>query len=248
MGSRNIVNGKTFRFGVQPIVEGTADAGGASTLDLETLAGSTPGTDDVLNRHVAVIVAGAGLIGERRLITAFDVAAGDRITVDRPWTTLTDATTQYKIFLALTGDPFIGTAQGGSAAAKTLQLADSEPNVDDFFSGLKVEIVEGPGNGESALIENYAGGSRTCILSRGLSVNPTVATKYVIQGHLYFPCNRLLIQADTGNVRVSTTHSGLAWGVYNDGPSVNENDFSDFSYVELIGKTGAITAQIFRGE
>jgi len=73
---------------------GTADAGAATTIDLETGVAST--VDDYYNDMMIVLTGGIGK-GQKRLITDYEGSTNQRVTVDSTWVVTPDATTTYEI-------------------------------------------------------------------------------------------------------------------------------------------------------
>ena len=73
------------------VTEGTADAGGASTIDLETGVAST--VDDIYNGDRILITAGTGA-GEHGLILDY-VGSTQQATMSKAWVTTPDATSEY---------------------------------------------------------------------------------------------------------------------------------------------------------
>ena len=73
---------------------GTADAGGATYLDLETATASA--VDDYYNATLLITTGGAGK-GQKKLITDYEGTTNQRATVDSAWTSAVDNTTTYEI-------------------------------------------------------------------------------------------------------------------------------------------------------
>jgi len=73
---------------------GTADAGAAGYLDLET--GIASSVDDAYLNMLLVTTGGTGA-NQKRLITDYEGVTNQRATVDSTWTVTPDATTTYEI-------------------------------------------------------------------------------------------------------------------------------------------------------
>jgi hypothetical protein len=74
------------------VTEGTADAGAANTIDLETGIAST--TDDIYNGDRVMIIGGTGA-GEHGIIIDYDGATNQRATMAENWVVTPDATSEY---------------------------------------------------------------------------------------------------------------------------------------------------------
>jgi hypothetical protein len=71
-------------------------------------------------------------------------------------------------------------AQAGGASSITLSA--SAVATDNYYNGMVVMLVDGPGVGQSRLITSYVGATRVATLNRSWSVNPTATTYYVLTG------------------------------------------------------------------
>ena len=80
---------------------GTADAGAAGTIDLQT--GAASGTDDHYNNTTIVITGGTGA-GQYRHIYDYDGTTNQRASVVPNWTTNPDSTSTYAILTDVTSD------------------------------------------------------------------------------------------------------------------------------------------------
>jgi hypothetical protein len=80
------------RYGLA-LVSGMAQGGGASTIALASTSSTVNG---FYNTYYVRIAGGTGTLNEAKQITAYD-AATFTATVDSPWTTPPDATTQYVV-------------------------------------------------------------------------------------------------------------------------------------------------------
>jgi len=85
-------DGFIARYGL-PLVSGTAQGGGASTI---TLAASSSTISGYYNQYYVRIAGGTGLLNEAKQVTAYD-STTFIATVDSAWTTPPDSTTQYVI-------------------------------------------------------------------------------------------------------------------------------------------------------
>ena len=63
------------------------------------------------------------------------------------------------------GDNYLFTtsnAQGGNTTSVVLAL--SEPNTDDYYNGMRITIVDGTGYGQTGIIDDYTGATRTATI------------------------------------------------------------------------------------
>lgn len=75
------------------ITEGTADAGGASTIDLQTgVADGT--TNDIYAGDRILIIAGTG-VGEHGLILSYEAVTNQRATMSKPWVITPSTDSEY---------------------------------------------------------------------------------------------------------------------------------------------------------
>lgn len=126
------VNGTTFEVepglthaetGWPTIDVGIAQAGGASTITLDSDAS---GTNDFYNDDVVIIDAGTG-VGQSRVITAYD-GTSKIATVDSAWSTNPDSTSEYLIENAHVVTQVISAAALDAIKAKCdTALADYAP-------------------------------------------------------------------------------------------------------------------------
>ncbi|HIC80438.1 MAG TPA: hypothetical protein EYP07_05650 [Kiloniellaceae bacterium] len=73
-----------------------------------------------------------------------------------------------------------GTAQAGAASAITLRAAAS--GSDDAYNGQTIEIIEGPGAGESRQIIDYNGTTKVATVSSPWGTPPDVTSVYRVYG------------------------------------------------------------------
>lgn len=103
--------------------EGTADAGAAGYLDLET--GVASALDDFYDHCLLVLTGGTGL-GQSRSIASYEGITNQRATVTPNWTTTPDGTTTYSVYAA--GEVHVrevhtGAIDSGSFAAGAVDAA-----------------------------------------------------------------------------------------------------------------------------
>lgn len=243
-------NPRSFRFAIEPAVTGTATAGGASTI---TLAAAAFAANDEPNQRWIVITAGTGAgQAPRRII---DFVVGTLVaTVEPAWGTNPDATSVYAIFEALTSDPFDGLAQAG--AAQTITLGDRESTKDDYYTGLMIETMSGTGGPPAPKqvrrIIDYVGSTRVATVNAPWGTNPDAATRYRVQGHLYFPVGHLEAYCEGGQVlRVAYQPGAIARGQYSLTSKVEHADsYGDIHYMEVVVDAGggADVLTVYRAE
>lgn len=73
-----------------------------------------------------------------------------------------------------------GTAQAGAPTSVTLAAAASAS--DDFYNGMTVEILTGPGAGEFKTITDYVGSTRVATVNSAWTTNPTSSSTYTVYG------------------------------------------------------------------
>jgi lysophospholipase L1-like esterase len=95
------------RYGL-PLVSGTAQGGAAASI---TLASGSSTVSGYYNEYYVRIAGGTGVLNEVKQVTAYD-GTTFIATVDSPWTTPPDATTQYVIQEGT--QPFVLDGQNGS--------------------------------------------------------------------------------------------------------------------------------------
>jgi hypothetical protein len=153
----------------------TATKLAANSIDLATFAPDVK-TGSALKAHIEGITA--------NMITATAINA-NAITAAK---IATDAITAINDGAAILN----GTAQS-NADKNIIILAASGPSaVDDFYNGNLVAIQSGTGQGQSRLIVDYTGGSKTATVDRAWETAPTSDSVYRV-----FPFSGILL-ADTG--------------------------------------------------
>lgn len=152
---------------------GTAQAGATLTI---TLATDVPATANLLNQNLVIITGGTGA-GQTRRIVAYSAA---RVcTVDRAWVVAPNATSTYEIMAAASS---IMADEGTVVAATstTIQLATSAPTGDGALDGAMVTITSGNGDGETKILSNYVGSTRTADVDSAWSVTPNSSSTYAV--------------------------------------------------------------------
>lgn len=154
---------------------GTAQAGGPLTI---TLAIDVPAIANLLNQNLIVITGGTG-VGQTRRIVAY--SAGRIATVDRSWIVAPNATSTYEV-MAAAASVLADEGTVVSATAGTIQLANSAPSGNGALDGAMVTITSGVGQGETKILSNYVGATRTADIDTNWVATPTagVSTYAVI--------------------------------------------------------------------
>lgn len=76
-----------------------------------------------------------------------------------------------------------GIAQGAGTGNNQIQLATSASSTDGAYDPALVFIVDGTGAGQTRLILEYAGATRTATVDRNWKVNPDTTSEYRIMAH-----------------------------------------------------------------
>jgi hypothetical protein len=119
-----------------PQTGGTAQAGGAATLTLATGASTTSGTYATMR---LMLVAGTG-VGQNRSIAAYDGTT--RVaTVDQPWATIPDETTQYRIADALPAEREIAGLSIEQYAIVTTPLS-SNAEIAPYYGYTAIDLAQ----------------------------------------------------------------------------------------------------------
>jgi hypothetical protein len=126
------------------------------------LAVGSSAVNDYYNNNIITIVSGTGS-GQIRVIT--DYVGATRTCTVPVWSVNPDATSVYKI---------------GPATTTSFVLEAGSSASDDFYNGFQVSITTGVGVGQTAIITDYVGATRTCTVTNW-GIIPTGATAYAIQ-------------------------------------------------------------------
>lgn len=137
------------------VTEGTADAGGVNTIDLETGVAST--TDDIYNGDRVIIIAGTG-VGEHGLILDYDGVTNQRATMSQNWVVQPDATSEYILVPADadveswqhnivtasgSGLPDVNVNEVGDTSQTAGDLAALITTVDTVVDGIQTDLDNG---------------------------------------------------------------------------------------------------------
>lgn len=80
-----------------------------------------------------------------------------------------------------------GVAQAGGSTS-TIKLAATASALDDFYTGLPIQITSGTGNGQSGVITDYSGATKIAAVSAKVWVAPDATSNYSIgAGVVYRP-------------------------------------------------------------
>lgn len=166
---------------------GTAQAGAATTITLQSNASAT---DGFYVGQLVVIRSGTGA-GQARVIIAY-VGATKVATVNRAWVTnpasgsvyvtvgVDAANVDANLRVALQErDQFalnVGTAQAG--AASTITLAATASATNDLYKGAMVKITSGTGSGQARRITGYVGSTKVATVERAWATNPDATSVY----------------------------------------------------------------------
>lgn len=157
------------------LATGTASAGAANTITLQTAVGA----NNVIVGASINIVGGTG-IGQTRGVIAYDNST-KIATVDRPFTVTPDNTSVYVVaggqvqpILTLNA----GTAQAG--ASTSITLASGASATDNLYNECSVQIVGGTGVGQIRAITGYVGSTKVATVDRAWSTNPDSTSIYVV--------------------------------------------------------------------
>ena len=179
------------------IVSGTLAAAGTATATLDSNAIATAG---IYISNLLVISGGTGAGQTRRIVnyTAARVA-----TVDRDWIVTPNATSTYDIVAA----PTSFLADEGvvvSADATHVQLATTAPDGDDTLNSALVNITSGTGSGQTRLITDYVGATRTAQVA-AWGVTPDTSSTYAV-----IPAAEIAADSGGGATAPTATEVALA--------------------------------------
>lgn len=120
--------------GIVSLHSGTADAGAAGTIDLETGVAST--TDDLYNGALIALTGGTGA-GQSRFISDYN-GTTQQASINPDWTTNPDATTTYSIVpdgrkdIVLWGGGIINAASNGRVPANAEEISGDATAADNM--------------------------------------------------------------------------------------------------------------------
>ncbi len=186
--------------------QGTAQAGSASTITLQSGASADDGT---YNGQIVQILDGTGAeqsrlilsyVGITRIATVFsdwadnpDSTSKYQIVAggERDWTNLERQQIRHRIgidggksvptvssFPSLPGVLEFGPAQAGTSTSITLFTGTS--TTDDTYNGLTIQILEGTGAGQARRITDYVGSTRVATIDPAWVTNPNTSSNYQI--------------------------------------------------------------------
>lgn len=95
-----------------------------------------------------------------------------------PTGTLTPSAVSGKVTLTASQAEVTGTAQAG--AATTITLAAGASSVNNFYTGMYVEITSGTGSGQIRQITNYVGSTRVATVNTAWATNPNNTSVYSV--------------------------------------------------------------------
>jgi len=177
---------------------GTAQAGSANTITLDTGANAT---DDFYNHAKAVIKSGTGAEQER-IIVAY-AGATKVATVAPPWVVSPDATSVFAvepgISHAETNSKTVAVGIAQTGAALTITLASTASSTDEYYTNDTVQIDEGTGEGQERIITAYNGTTKVATVNTAWLVNPDTTSAYVVEGALVVAGNRVTANMDQIN-------------------------------------------------
>jgi len=245
-----ILNPRTHRFSVDPIVSGTFQNLAHSLTQVNLDVGDAS-ADHFYNGWAVIVVKTGVAAGDVRFAETF-LTATNILTVKRPFRAVPGADT-YDIYTAISSDYVIGTARAGDANSITLAL--KEGIRDAFWEGCKIDLVGGAGGNTNQPMQgrdiiNFVGATGVALLNRPLSPVADATTIYRLYGHLYHPCRNLSVFEDAsapmffgnkpGAISFGSRQELLKYG----GGLAEPNE----SYLEMAMKAGSATVNVKRWE
>jgi hypothetical protein len=184
-------NGTAVNGSVPPdtvfIRSGTAQAGGSSTITLDSGA---PSTDNIYQHCIIFIRSGTG-VGQTNLIASY-VGSTKVATVASAWITNPDNTSVFTVLAdgpsaaTVTGAVSLaaadsmnldtGTAQTG--AAGTITLRSGAAATDNLYRFLEITIYSGTGAGQSRVITGYVGSTKVATVDENWIITPDNTSMY----------------------------------------------------------------------
>jgi len=185
---------------VHPFLDdGTAQAGGASTI---TLRAGAPGANGLGDGATIQIIKGTGA-GQARGVIAYD-GTTKIATVDQNWLVNPDATSVYVVYVGPKptplGDVFsanlssyqvagtfgaalqpvrTGTAQAGGTSTLTLDAGASA--VDNAYANQIIQIIAGTGAGQALICSSYVGATKVATMNGTWPVTPNNTSVFAIR-------------------------------------------------------------------
>ncbi len=142
--------------------------------DQISLASNSSTTSNYYQNWTLTITKGTGA-GQTRTITNY---SGSQIaTVDSPWTTAPDDTSEYTLTPPTQG------MVSGTTAANQIKLAANSALTTDFYKGMPIAISSGVGEGQSRTIIAYDPVTQIATLDSPWSVIPDPTSQYSINAN-----------------------------------------------------------------
>jgi hypothetical protein len=138
------------------VTEGTADAGGANTIDLET--GVADGTTNDIYAGDRVMITGGTGVGEHGIVISYEAVTNQRCTMAENWVVQPDATSEYILVPAdadvetwqhnvvtasAGGLPDVNVNEVGDTAQTAGDLAALITTVDTVVDGIQTDLDNG---------------------------------------------------------------------------------------------------------
>ena len=156
------------------VATGTAQAGTATTI---TLNAGALATNDIFVSNIITITSGTGA-GQSRTIVDY-VGSTKVATVDKAWVTNPGATSVFDIYASNSQTVFSDQGVLQSATGTTAVLGDQASAVDDIYNGSLLVITAGTGSGQSRIIDDYVGSTKTATVVTW-SVTPDSTSVYAV--------------------------------------------------------------------
>lgn len=186
-----------------PVTAGLIQAATNGPPPSVTLDAAESAVDDVYNGWVVTITSGGAGIGQTRRILSYNGATKVAI-IDKPWDVVPGVGLGYTLNMAIYDFWLEGTF-ASVVSGQEVTLADNAGvvTVNDWYNGLSIEIVAGPGSDaigspQRRQIKEFVGSSRFCAIDAPFNPAPTSASRYRVQGHLYHPLTELRVVHDGG--------------------------------------------------
>jgi hypothetical protein len=191
---------------IDPVVSGTAQSATISTVVLAAAPGLV--ADDQFNRYYIVITNGNAVGQVREIVDS--VLASDTVTVFPAFDMLPAGTPTYSIYQVLRHERYLGLSSASDVAELT--LGTNEMGVAQWYEGLNITILDGDAQGETRKIVSYSA-VRVASVNKAWDTTPTAASRYSIEGHLYFPMSEYgLIAFPTDNLIVGYDLGDIGMG------------------------------------
>lgn len=161
------------------LINGTAQAGGATTLQL---AAADTQAADYYNGWTIKITDGTGA-GQSRTVIDYD---GTDVMIDpaEPWATAPDGTSSYALY-----PPTVGTViTASNTPTPTIQLADYDVPA-DYYVGMPITITNGAGLEQTRTIVSYDPATQTATVDEQWGTLPDATSRYAIDPNYYTEAN-----------------------------------------------------------